>query len=81
MNNIMEAGNLIIHGKEFRFEAVVLRDKREDCIDCGRIAKLDVYDSNDAIVMSYDKGQWIIRDTRSKIQDEILGLINIEFRR
>lgn len=81
MNNAMHSGNLIVQGQEYVYEALILPKDSEEGIGCGPIVKLDVFNREDLKILSFNSGQWLVRDWNDPVQDEILKLIMAEYRR
>ena len=63
------SGNLFIFGKEYFFEAKVYK---------GRISKLTVRNSEDILVLQYDRG-WVQHASDNKVEEEILKHLLSEF--
>lgn len=77
----LHSGNLIVQGREFRFEAFVLEKENVLGIGCGRIVKLDVFGKNDECVLSYELGNWFQGTDEDPVKEEIIKLLLAEFRR
>ena len=72
------SGNLFIFGKEYFFDAKVYDEASKYGIKKGRISKLTVRNSEDILVLQYDRG-WVQHAKDSKVEEEILKHLLSEF--
>ena len=81
MNDDYTSGNLIVFGKEYRFDVLLSKDDNSEGIKSGKILKLSVFDKNDNKILYFDSGKWIIKADGDPIKKTLIDLIYAEFER